>query len=126
MRYAILRQGQHLDRSPQSSLQELVAHGGTFTSLIEDFGQQDGGTTARSMTADRPGRKQSDSSALDADDKAAQEALMQLEERNTGAVGWEIYRTWLIFAGGLIWVPILGSLLGLSEAITGDLILVAF
>jgi hypothetical protein len=47
--------------------------------------------------------------------------LMQVEERNTGAVTWITYSKYLRFAGGLWWAPIIILLLSLSEGAQGDL-----
>ncbi|KAK0199743.1 multidrug resistance-associated ABC transporter [Desarmillaria ectypa] len=41
--------------------------------------------------------------------------LMQTEERYTGSVAWTTYRDYLRFAGGIIWAPILLSLLVLNQ-----------
>ena len=45
--------------------------------------------------------------------------LMQLEERNVGAVSWSVYKKYLHFAGGLFWVPVILALLILAEANQG-------
>ena len=42
---------------------------------------------------------------------AVEDVLMQEEERNTGAVGWDIYKKYLKNAGGIIWAPVIGALL---------------
>ena len=47
--------------------------------------------------------------------------LMQVEERNTGAVAWITYSKYLRFAGGLWWAPIIILLLCLSEGAQSDL-----
>jgi hypothetical protein len=46
-------------------------------------------------------------------------ALMEEEERNVGAVGWHVYKKYLLSAGGMFWVPIILSLLLLNEAGNG-------
>ena len=46
-------------------------------------------------------------------------ALMQVEERNTGAVTWNTYTRYLTYAGGVVWVPIILGLLLLDEAARG-------
>ena len=53
--------------------------------------------------------------------KEKQTALMQTEERNTGQVEAVIYKKYLIAAGGLIWAPVLITLLGLAQAAQGML-----
>lgn len=52
-------------------------------------------------------------------DKGVSAALMQTEERNTGAVTWEIYSKYLGFAGGLLWVPAIIMLLVFVQATQG-------
>jgi ATP-binding cassette subfamily C (CFTR/MRP) protein 1 len=47
--------------------------------------------------------------------------LMQVEERNTGAVDWTVYSKYLRFAGSLWWAPVIILLLVLSEGAQGDL-----
>lgn len=49
-------------------------------------------------------------------------ALMEVEERNTGAVGWDVYTKYLRNAGGLFWIPVIGTLLAVSEAGNGGCI----
>ena len=46
-------------------------------------------------------------------------ALMQTEERNTGAVKWTVYQKYLGFAGGVIWAPIIVLLLTLTQGAQG-------
>ena len=50
---------------------------------------------------------------------SAEDVLMQLEERNVGAVSWEVYKKYLRFAGGLVWAPVILALLILSQANQG-------
>ena len=39
--------------------------------------------------------------------KNQQDQLMQQEERNTGAVTWDIYRKYLKASGGVFWGPLI-------------------
>ncbi|CAA7270432.1 unnamed protein product [Cyclocybe aegerita] len=41
--------------------------------------------------------------------------LMQIEERNTGAVSWTTYAKYLRYAGGVIWAPFILTLLVLTQ-----------
>ena len=50
---------------------------------------------------------------------SAEDVLMQLEERNVGAVSWEVYKKYLRFAGGMIWAPVVLALLILTQANQG-------
>lgn len=50
---------------------------------------------------------------------SAEDVLMQLEERNVGAVSWDVYKKYLRFSGGLIWAPVILALLILTQANQG-------
>jgi ATP-binding cassette subfamily C (CFTR/MRP) protein 1 len=50
---------------------------------------------------------------------SAEDVLMQLEERNVGAVPWDVYKKYLRFSGGLIWAPVILVLLFISQANQG-------
>lgn len=69
------------------------------------------------------GSKELEGHALDKQEKLGNTqvgaALMQTEERNTGAVTWKIYSEYLKFAGGLLWVPIIITLLVVTQATQG-------
>ena len=52
-------------------------------------------------------------------EQAPAKKLMQEEERNTGAVTWGTYRRYLQYAGGIIWAPVIISLLVVSQAAQG-------
>lgn len=51
--------------------------------------------------------------------KEVEAALMQAEERNTGAVTWDVYKKYLRFCGGLVWAPIIVCFLLLNETSQG-------
>jgi ATP-binding cassette subfamily C (CFTR/MRP) protein 1 len=50
---------------------------------------------------------------------SAKDVPMQLEERNVGAVSWDVYKKYLCFAGGLVWAPVILALLTLTQANQG-------
>ena len=50
---------------------------------------------------------------------SAEDVLMQLEERNVGAVSWDVYKKYLRCAGGLVWAPVILILLTLTQANQG-------
>jgi hypothetical protein len=56
----------------------------------------------------------------DMDNKTAAATLMQAEERNTGAVTWNVYQKYLAYAGGVAWAPVIIGLLLLDEAARGE------
>jgi len=77
-----------------------------FSRLIEEYGSQhEELNTGGSKRADV---KQEDDGEAKGEGDAA---LMQEEERNTGAVTWEVYAQYLRLAGGIVWGPIIIILL---------------
>lgn len=50
---------------------------------------------------------------------SAEAVLMQLEERNVGAVSWDVYKKYLRFAGGVVWAPGILVLLLLTQGNQG-------
>lgn len=88
-----------------------------FSSLMEEYGTLDAQAGEKAL-----GARGNTRIANNLDEKARKEveaALMQAEERNTGAVSWGVYKKYLRFAGGLIWAPIILSLLVLNEGAQG-------
>src|ERR1700733_2477451 len=89
-----------------------------FSHLMDEYGnleqekELDKSKTAKGDTAEEPGALK---------DKKPADDLMQVEERNTGAVTWGIYSKYLRFAGGLIWAPLIFILLTLSQGAQGGL-----
>lgn len=55
----------------------------------------------------------------DVGEKKAQAALMQQEERATGAVGLDVYLKYFKNAGSVLWAPIILILLVLGQAANG-------
>ena len=51
--------------------------------------------------------------------KKADAGLMQVEERNTGAISWSVYHKYMRFAGSVAWAPFLLLLLTLSQVAQG-------
>ncbi len=88
---------------------------GLFTRLMDEYGsleQED-----EQEKTER--RKEDVVDPIEAIDKSANAALMQEEERNTGAVGWETYTKYLKFAGGVWWAPFFIALLTIAQAAQG-------
>jgi ABC-type multidrug transport system fused ATPase/permease subunit len=91
---------------------ELMKDSVVFSHLMDEYGnleqekELDKSKTSKGDTAEEPG---------DLKDKKPADDLMQVEERNTGAVTWGIYSKYLRFAGGLIWAPVIFILLTLSQ-----------
>jgi ATP-binding cassette, subfamily C (CFTR/MRP), member 1 len=88
-----------------------------FSHLMEEYGSLDqekhtGGYMKSKGDASREPEK--------LHDKNAGADLMQVEERNTGAVTWGIYSKYLQFAGSLLWAPVIVLLLTLLQLSAGD------
>lgn len=98
--------------------QELRTNGGTFSRIIEEYGRIESshGTAA---TGDPRRQATIGNDPTDSQLKEAKDALMQLEERNTGAVRWETYKRYVGFVGGLFWIPLIILLLTLNQATSG-------
>ena len=88
-------------------LQDLTENSVVFSHLIEEYGSMElKEELDEASLAGKRSRKTkgfADESAEDgvSASKRAQNALMQMEERNTGSVTWEVYRKYLTFAGPL-------------------------
>lgn len=86
---------------------------------MEEYGSLDSEKKGTGMGAqERKARPTGD--AEDEERKKVEAALMQSEERNTGAVTWDVYKRYLRFAGGLTWAPVILVLLILNEATNGN------
>ncbi|KAK7049860.1 hypothetical protein VNI00_005290 [Paramarasmius palmivorus] len=97
--------------SEEGTYQDLMQNGPIFSRLISEYGQQN-------MDAGRGRKEQITTDAADKDDgiSKARDALMQAEERSTGAVTWSTYTRYLKHAGTIAWAPIVLALLSLTQA----------
>ena len=87
-----------------------------FSRLVEEHGN------AHAKNQNAPTEKQTTSfGGWKASTDAVEDVLMQEEERNIGAVGWNIYKKYLKNAGGIFWAPVIGALLLLVEGNNGGL-----
>ena len=88
-----------------------------FSHLMDEYGNleqekpMDGSKASEGDTTEEPNNI----------NKKAGDDLMQIEERNTGAVTWTIYSKYLRFAGGLFWAPVIFLLLTATQGAQGDL-----
>jgi hypothetical protein len=100
-----------------------MASGVIFSHLMEEYGNLE----AEADANNHPSTKRKVKKGVDADDsteeggpkKNSNMALIQTEERNTGAVTWAVYQKYLGFAGGMIWAPIIVLLLMLTQGAQG-------
>lgn len=77
-------------------MQDLMASGMAFSRIMEEYGSLE--TQKKVSEGQETGDKDSDVVAPDAPAKATQ-ALMQDEERVTGAVSWSVYYKYLHYTG---------------------------
>ncbi|KAF7297335.1 Multidrug resistance-associated ABC transporter protein [Mycena indigotica] len=94
----------------QGTYQTLLKDGIVFSKLMEEYGSLE----AEKEKEAAKGKKATTESEQD-DPKKEQAALMQTEERNTGAVSWATYGQYLKYGGGLTWAPLILGLLTLSQ-----------
>lgn len=78
---------------------ELMANEGAFARFVREFGSKEG-PSEKSKEA-----KEAHSEELEKKDVVKGKGMMQEEERNTGAVRWQIYQQYLSAGHGLIFVP---------------------
>ena len=98
-----------------------MANSVVFARLMEEHGnlesEPDQGDQPHGVTHKRMDKK--DAKFDEAEPKNADNGLMQIEERNTGAITWSIYYRYLRFAGSVAWAPFLLFLLTLSQVAQG-------
>ena len=90
--------------------QELMNNGAVFSRLIEEYGNRhsENQSTPTKAQPTSPGNGELAANPIE-------HALMQEEERNTGAVDWRIYKEYLRNSGGLICALVIGALLLINE-----------
>ena len=100
-----------------------MASGVIFSHLLEEYGNFEVEADANNyLSRKREVKKDSkveDSTEKGGPKKNSNMALMQTEERNTGAVKWTVYQKYLGFAGGITWAPIIVLLLTLTQGAQG-------
>jgi hypothetical protein len=97
-------------------VQTLMKEGVVFSQLMEEYGNLD---HAPEHASTGKGVK---AAMVAHEEKIAETApaLMQIEERNTGAVTFETYGKYLKHAGTLVWAPIILLLLVFLQAAEGE------
>ncbi|KAF9447357.1 multidrug resistance-associated ABC transporter [Macrolepiota fuliginosa MF-IS2] len=100
----------------EGTYEDLMKNSIVFARLIEEHGnleQEDQGAHGVETRPKAKDEKDEETGHEGAAKKGPD--LMQAEERNTGAVTWDVYKHYLRFAGGLIWAPIVIALLVLTQ-----------
>ena len=86
----------------QGKFEELIANGDAFAKFVKEFGSSQ--DTKDQEAEEIPEEKDEEASQRNA---SAGKTMMQTEERNTGAVTWDVYRAYVKAARGEIVVPFL-------------------
>ena len=96
-----------------------MANSVVFSRLLDEYGnlEEAGDGVAKDPTKEISG--QTTDNLEDVVPKKTGGQLMQTEERNIGAVTWAVYRRYLQFAGGVLWVPLILLLLTLFQSAQG-------
>ena len=114
----------------QGTYAKLMARGGEFSAFIKEFGSteehkvEDENEEVVNSGAETEGSKVDSAAGLTKKEKldkmkkpAAGVALMQTEERNTGAIQWDVYQTYIKAGYGEV-VPLLVLSLVLMQGAT--------
>ncbi|KAJ3982865.1 multidrug resistance-associated ABC transporter [Lentinula detonsa] len=104
----VVDQGEIKERG---TFQTLMSSNGLFTRIMDEYGSLDHEEESTCEKEETDDEVVNPSSV----DKAANAALMQTEERNVGAVGYQTYAKYLKFAGGIWWAPFILLLLTLTQ-----------
>ena len=96
--------------------QSLTSDGPVFSRLMDEYGNESRKDNRKERIA---GLANNGIEPFEYKPNSAEDVLMQLEERNIGAVSWEVYKKYLQFAGGLVWAPVVLALLILTQANQG-------
>ncbi|KAF9262693.1 multidrug resistance-associated ABC transporter [Marasmius fiardii PR-910] len=96
----------------EGSYKHLLDHGPIFSRLINEYGRHDEADPKAGY-----GRKSAQDATLKGpEEKKLAEALMQEEERMTGAVTWNTYAQYLRHAGSILWAPVILFLMVLTQS----------
>lgn len=94
---------------------ELMSSGQEFSRFFNEFVSKDGEDQKEKEEVDIKNDKEGDKSKKNA---IAGKALMQTEERNTGAISGEVYHQYLKAGHGIIVVPLLILSMALMQGAT--------
>ncbi len=98
----------------QGAYEDLRRAGGTFTDLMDEYGQSADANEDEEAVENKVTKKK-----VDAKDDEKKEGsgvkLMQDEERNTGSVSWKVYTEYAKAMGANGWLFLAGALLVLSQ-----------
>jgi ABC-type multidrug transport system ATPase subunit len=87
----------------QGKFEDLMANGGAFAKFVNEFGSSQDKQDQEPEKVESKEKDDEDSQK----NASAGQAIMQVEERNVGAVTWDIYKVYLKAAKGELVVPFL-------------------
>ncbi|KAJ7224699.1 multidrug resistance-associated ABC transporter, partial [Mycena pura] len=95
----------------------LSQSGNLFPRLIAEYGSKQDGEKlgAKDAVTHTRGDAGNLTDFQMADEKKLATALMQVEERNIGAVTWTVYRRYLVYAGSALWGLLVAAVLILGQ-----------
>ena len=115
----------------QGTYAELMAHGGEFSAFIKEFGSTeedkveygDEEVVIKNSGVETEGSKVDSAAGLTREKEKMKKAtpgapIMQAEERNTGAIQWDVYQTYIKAGYGKVMIPLLVLSLVLMQGTT--------
>ncbi|KAJ3506143.1 hypothetical protein NLJ89_g7032 [Agrocybe chaxingu] len=110
----------------QGTYNDLVNDSVVFSRLMEEYGSaepevspEEGPDQTDVLSKSERGGKAKRAAFNDTTEEGTMKkpgaGLMQIEERNTGAVSWTTYAKYLQYTGGVIWAPFILTLLVLTQ-----------
>jgi ABC-type multidrug transport system ATPase subunit len=95
----------------QGKYEELIASGGAFAKFMQEFGSSQ---DKKEEGTEKVTKEKDDE--ISQENAAGGQTIMQAEERNTGAVTWNVYTSYVKAARGEIVLPLLFLSLALMQA----------
>ncbi|KAF8217563.1 multidrug resistance-associated ABC transporter [Mycena galopus ATCC 62051] len=89
----------------------LMQNGHLFPRLIDEYGSKEDSKKFGAKEATYTSAAGDLTTLQVANEKQLVAVLMQVEERNTGAVTWTVYRRYLVYAGSAMWAFIIAAIL---------------
>ncbi|KAJ7290727.1 multidrug resistance-associated ABC transporter [Mycena rebaudengoi] len=89
----------------------LMQDGRLFPRLIDEYGSKEEDKKFGAKEATQTSAAGDLTTLQVANEKQLVAVLMQVEERNTGAVTWTVYRRYLVYAGSAMWAFIVAAIL---------------
>ncbi|KAF8882128.1 hypothetical protein BD779DRAFT_1675113 [Infundibulicybe gibba] len=99
----------------QGTYDSLMKDSVVFSRLMDEYGNLEQEEKAEGGAGKRKAERGTAGDTDGADNKKANAALMQAEERNIGSVSWDTYKKYLRFAGGIFWAPVILILLTITQ-----------